>query len=82
MYTDEVLNALENYTRELRMGRERGRERKAQAERTLWGYGVGRKEGEGGEEKEKVLRECARVYGELMREIQSVGRDVERLRGR
>ena len=84
LYTDEVRNALENYVRELRMGRERGRERRAQAERTLWGYGVGRKEGESGEggEKEKVLRECARVYGELMREVESVGRDVERLRGR
>ncbi|KAG4417927.1 hypothetical protein IFR04_008981, partial [Cadophora malorum] len=37
LYTDEVRNALENYVRELRMGRERGRERRAQAERTLWG---------------------------------------------
>ncbi|PVH83793.1 hypothetical protein DL98DRAFT_569518 [Cadophora sp. DSE1049] len=82
VYTDEVRGALENYVRELRGGRERGRERRAQAERVLWGYGIGRKEGEGGEEKEKVLRECARVYGELMREVESVGRDVERLRGR
>ncbi|KAH7407349.1 hypothetical protein BKA64DRAFT_705757 [Cadophora sp. MPI-SDFR-AT-0126] len=81
VYTDEVRAALENYVRELRVGRERGRERRAQAERVLWGYGVGRGEGEGGE-KEKVLREIARVYGELMREIESVGRDVERLRGR
>ncbi|KAL5323966.1 hypothetical protein ACEPPN_008508 [Leptodophora sp. 'Broadleaf-Isolate-01'] len=82
VYTDEVQGALENYVRELRSGRERGRERKREAERVLWGYGVGRREGEGGEEKEKVLREVARVYGELVREVEEVGRDVKKLRGR
>ncbi|KAL2073124.1 hypothetical protein VTL71DRAFT_10448 [Oculimacula yallundae] len=84
VYTPEVTGALENYVRELRGGRERGRERKKEAERVLWGYGVGRDrtgEGEGGE-KEKVMREVARVYGELSREVREVGRDVERLRGR
>ncbi|KAH7357050.1 hypothetical protein BKA65DRAFT_534797 [Rhexocercosporidium sp. MPI-PUGE-AT-0058] len=82
VYTEEVRGALENYVRELRGGRERGRERAREAERVLWGYGVGRKEGEGGEEKQRVLREVARVYGELTREVKEVGRDVERLRGR
>jgi len=47
----------------------------------LWGYGVGRK-GEGESSKEKVMKEVARVYGELVREIGEVGRDVERLKGR
>ncbi|KAK0118462.1 hypothetical protein ONS95_012747 [Cadophora gregata] len=79
VYTEEVRSALENYVGELRGGRERGRERRAQAERTLWGYGIGR---EDGEEKERILREIARVYGELSKEVEEVGRDVQRLRGR
>lgn len=79
VYMDEVKHALENYVRELKIGQERGRERRMQAERVLWGYGVGREEGDG---KAKVLRECARVYRELLREVEEVGRDVERLRGR
>jgi hypothetical protein len=82
VYTDQVKDALQEYVRNLRDGRERLRERKKGAERVLWGYGVGRTEDEGSAEKEKVMREIARVYGELVREVAEVGRDVERLRGR
>jgi len=82
VYTDQVKNALQEYVRNLRDGRERLRERKKGAERVLWGYGVGRTDEEGGVEKEKVMREIARVYGELVREVAEVGRDVERLKGR
>ena len=82
VYNEDVNAALEIYVRNLRDGRERLRERRTHAERVLWGYGVGRKEGEGGEEKEKVMKEIARVYGELSRELKEVGRDVERLKGR
>ncbi len=78
VYTAPVREALENYMRNLRDGMDRGRERKGQAERVLWGYGVGREEGD----KEKVMKEIARVYGELKREVEEVGRDVERLRGK
>ena len=78
VYTEEVKNALEHYMRNLRDGRERLRERKKDAERILWGYGVGREEGD----KERRMREIARVYGELVKELAEVGRDVERLRGR
>lgn len=78
VYTNEVNDALENYMLNLRDGRERLRERKGDAERVLWGYGVGREDGE----KEKVMREIARVYGELTRELREVGRDVERLAGK
>jgi hypothetical protein len=77
VYTPEVRGALENYVRALRDGRERLREKRKGAERALWGYGVGREDGE----KEKVMKEIARVYGELVKEIAEVGRDVERLRG-
>ncbi|KAG9242869.1 hypothetical protein BJ878DRAFT_148064 [Calycina marina] len=80
IYTPEVVAALRNYTEELRDGEERLRGRERDAKRVLWGYGVGREEG--GEGKEKVMREIARVYGELMREVREVARDVERLRGK
>ena len=54
-------------------------ERKGDAERVLWGYGVGREEGN---EKGKVMKEIARVYSELERDLKEVGADVERLRGK
>ncbi|PMD22650.1 hypothetical protein NA56DRAFT_702437 [Hyaloscypha hepaticicola] len=81
VYTEEVKGALREYVRHLRDGRERLRERRKEAERVLWGYGVGRME-EGGGEKEKVMKEIARVYGEMVMELKEVGRDVERLKGR
>ncbi|KAH8687341.1 hypothetical protein BGZ60DRAFT_465706 [Tricladium varicosporioides] len=77
VYTDEVVQALGRYMENLRDGRERLGERKREAERVLWGYGVGREE----KEKERVMKEIARVYGELQKEIRDVGRDVERLDG-
>jgi hypothetical protein len=80
LYTDEVKSALEEYMRTLRDGRDRLRERRSQAERELWGYGVGREGGSG--DKEKIMKEIARAYKELQREIREVSRDVERLRGR
>jgi len=81
VYTKEVEKALGNYRHELRGGRERLKERRGEAERRLWGYGVGRK-GEGGEEKERTMKEIARVYGEMVGEIEDVKRDVGRLRGK
>ncbi|KAH6682744.1 hypothetical protein B0J14DRAFT_574271 [Halenospora varia] len=77
VYTDEVVQALGRYKENLRDGRERLGERKREAEKVLWGYGVGRED----DEKERVMREIARVYGELQKEIRDVGRDVERLDG-
>lgn len=77
IYTAPVCGALENYMAALRDGRERLRERERGAERALWGYGRGREDGE----KERVMREIARVYGELGREMEDVGRDVGRLKG-
>ncbi|KAK3345580.1 hypothetical protein B0H65DRAFT_209529 [Neurospora tetraspora] len=48
----------------------------------LRGYGMGLEgEGEGDPEKEKVMREIARVYGEMEREVEVVRRDLERLGG-
>ncbi len=79
VYTDEVKNALGEYLRHLKDARHRLRDRKKDAERTLWGYGVGREDGGG---KEKVMKEISRVYSELRKEVEEVGRDVEKLRGR
>lgn len=78
MYTDKVKQALEVYVQHLRVERERLRERREEARRVLWGYGVGREDGE----KEKVMREIARVYTVLRSEVEEVGRDVGRLRGK
>ncbi|KAF8850980.1 hypothetical protein BDZ45DRAFT_808687 [Acephala macrosclerotiorum] len=83
VYSEEVKGALEVYMRHLRDARERLREKKGDAERVLWGYGVGREGDEGGDgQKERTMRSVADKYGELMRELKEVGRDVERLRGR
>ena len=79
VYGEDAKSALSEYVRTLRDGRERLKERKGQAERVLWGYGVGR---EGSGEKERTMREIARVYRELQKEIREVGRDVGRLKGR
>ncbi|RAL64440.1 hypothetical protein DID88_001916 [Monilinia fructigena] len=77
IYDERTTEALQNYLRELRGGRERLKERVKLKERDLWGYGVGREDGG----KERVMREIARVFRELSGEIEEVKRDVERLRG-
>lgn len=81
VYTQDVVNALGRYMENLRDGKERLKDRKRGAERELWGYGVGRRQEEGGREKERVMREIARVYGELLKEVEETGKDVKRLRG-
>ena len=78
VYTEEVKKSLERYVGNLRDGRERLKERKGDAERVLWGYGIGREEGD----KDRVMKSIAQAYGELQRELREVGRDVERLRGK
>ena len=82
VYTEEVKSALGVYMANLRDGRERLNERRREAERVLWGYGVGRQEEDGRPSgKEKTMKEIARVYGELAKELSEVGKDVERLKG-
>jgi len=82
MYTDEVKQGLVNYMSNLRDGRDRLKKRSKDAERALLGYGVERKTDERGEEKERVMKKIARVYGDLVEEVREVRRDVERLRRR
>lgn len=80
VYTEKVKDALAVYLNELRGARERWGERGREARRVLLGYGVGR-EGEEGRAKERRMREVARVYGELMGEMEGVRRDLVRLSG-
>jgi hypothetical protein len=75
IYTPEVSGALANYKEQLRDGRARLRQRQKDAEKELERYGVGR------EGKERVMREIARVYGEMGRQIWEVRKDMERLKG-
>lgn len=82
MYTDEVKSALENYLHNLKDGTERLKERRRDLERELWGYGVGREEGQGHEGKERTMKEIVRVYGKLLRDVTEVRKDVKRLTGR
>jgi hypothetical protein len=79
IYTKQVQRALGNYMQHLRVEKERINERTREAERILWGYGVGRDDRG---EKEKVMREIARMYGIMKEEIESVERDVGRLQGK
>lgn len=76
VYSAEARRALRAYKEHLRDGRARLGMRERDAEAVLGGYGVGREEG-----KERVLREMARVWGEMEREGEEVRRDIERLRG-
>jgi hypothetical protein len=74
VYTAEVTDALRNYTEHLRVSRSRLREREREAGMELSRYGVGRDDN-----KEKVMKEVARVYGEMGKQIDEVKKDVERL---
>lgn len=78
VYTPEARAALRTYAEHLRDGRARLGMRGRDAEAVLRGYGVGREDGG----KERVMREIARVWGEMEREGVEVRRDIERLRGR
>lgn len=95
VYDGETREALRNYLGHLRDARGRMRQRKRDVEKELWGYGVGRSEegggrdGRGGEDqregkgrKEVVMREIARVYAGLGKEVEEVRRDLKRLEGR
>ncbi|OBT69629.1 hypothetical protein VE03_00733 [Pseudogymnoascus sp. 23342-1-I1] len=77
VYGPEAVRALGVYREHLRDGRVRMEGRKGGAERELGRYGQGGKEG-----KERVMREIARVWGEMEGEVEEVRGDIGRLRGR
>ncbi len=78
VYTPEVVEALSVYMGHLRDARGRLKERRREAENQLRRYGVGREDDEGA--KEKVMKEIARVYGEMVREVEDIKRDMSRLK--
>lgn len=76
VYGPKAVKALGAYGEHLRDGRVRMEGRRGGAERELARYGVGR---DGG--KERVMREIARVWGEMEGEVEEVRGDIGRLRG-
>ena len=79
VYSPEAVAALRNYTAHLKDARVRGSERVRGLLAELGEYGVGV---EGGEAKEKTMREMARVHREMTRQMGDVKGDLQRLRDR
>jgi hypothetical protein len=76
MYTPETITALRNYAAHLRDAKIRSTERIRGLQAELGEYGVGV---EGGDSKEKTMREMARVYREMSRQMGDVKGDLHRL---
>ncbi|KAK0705478.1 hypothetical protein B0H67DRAFT_649805 [Lasiosphaeris hirsuta] len=79
-YTPEVVRALANYAGHLRDAKARLGESMRTLRAELEGYGVDiYQEGAGIGGKEKVMREMARVYRDMGRQVEEVRGDLERL---
>ncbi|KAH8885029.1 hypothetical protein GQ53DRAFT_729933 [Thozetella sp. PMI_491] len=85
IYTPEVRGALQNYQGHLRDAKLRLAEsiRTLQGELGAYGVGGGGRDGEeadgGGRGKERTMREMARVYRDMGRQIEETKRDLDRL---
>jgi hypothetical protein len=77
VYDKQAIQALRTYGAHLRDARVRTEERVRGLKAELGEYGVGV---EGGEGKERVMREMARVYGQMGRQMQDTKGDLDRLR--
>lgn len=77
IYSPEAVAALKNYAIHLRDARTRTEERLRGLAAELGEYGVGVK---GGEDKEKLMKEMARVYREMGRQMKDAKVDLDRLR--
>ncbi|KAL2687572.1 hypothetical protein Neosp_005133 [[Neocosmospora] mangrovei] len=76
VYSPEAIAALKNYGAHLRDAKNRGEERVRGLTAELGEYGVGV---EGGEGKERMMREMSRVYREMGRQMEDVRGDLDRL---
>lgn len=77
VYPPEAVRALANYAAHLRDARGRLGEAIRSRKAELDAYGVG--EGSDGKGKERTMREMARVYREMRRQVEDVRVDLERL---
>lgn len=80
VYNEETKDALRNYQIHLNDAQLRLEQKKRDVERVLWGYGIGR-EGEEGARKVAVMKEVARVWVGVNREVEEMRRDLEKLLG-
>ncbi|KAJ2894051.1 hypothetical protein MKZ38_007968 [Zalerion maritima] len=78
VYTPQAVSALKRYSIHLRDARGRVEESIRTLEMELASYGVGV---EGREQKERTMKEVARVYRDMGRQIEEVGADLDRLKG-
>ncbi|CAG9979114.1 unnamed protein product [Clonostachys byssicola] len=76
IYTPEAISALRNYASHLRDAKVRAEERLRGLAAELGEYGVGV---DGGEGKEKTMKEMARVYRDMMRQVADAEGDLDRL---
>ena len=76
VYSPEAIAALRNYAAHVQDAKLRATDRLRSLQAELGEYGVG---ATGGEGKEKMMREMARVHGEMTRQIEEVKKDLERL---
>ncbi|KAI9898195.1 hypothetical protein N3K66_006555 [Trichothecium roseum] len=76
VYSAKSIAALQTYSAHLRDARSRLEERIRGLEMELSDYGVGV---DGGQNKERTMREIARVYGEMHRKIDDTNGDLQRL---
>ncbi|KAL2265868.1 hypothetical protein VTJ83DRAFT_6968 [Remersonia thermophila] len=77
IYTPEAVRALANYTSHLRDAKGRLAEAVNALQAELGVYGVGA--ADGGNNKEQVLRDLARVYRDMDRQVGEVQEDLKRL---
>ncbi|RBQ84227.1 hypothetical protein VDGD_01257 [Verticillium dahliae] len=78
VYTPETVSALTNYGVHLRDARVRVEESIRRLEMELEGYGVGAQRGQA-QAQEGRMREMARVYRAMEREMDEVKKDLKRL---
>lgn len=76
VYSPQAVAALQNYAAHLKDAKVRAAERFHSLQAELGEYGIG---ADGGEGKEKVMKEMARVYREMGKQMEDVKRDLNRL---
>jgi hypothetical protein len=79
VYAPEAVAALGSYARHLRDGKARLGEAIRGLSAELKAYGVGVEGSEGDKGKERTMREMARVYRDMEKQIEDIKADLARL---